>query len=518
MKTTTKNTNEPGSNVHLLIIDDDPGFYDVFRSKYQATYAFEFSSTPERGLGLIGTQPFKAILLDLNYQGKFSYEEGLSLILPRAIKFADNKCPVLVITADSTRNTRLKAIEMGAAACISKGDCDANGLNQAIKDTLEEFQNGTIAKAAKTNLSSTLSISNDGFLAISPYMQELKGRLRTAAEFPEFPILLLGETGVGKEVAARYLHNSKPNASKLPFVDVNLSSFSPEMVRSEMFGHLKGSFTGAINDHEGYFEKAKDGTLFLDEIGEIPLDLQISLLRVFEEKKFSRLGSTKNIHLNAHLVFATNKDLETAKLEGEFREDFFQRLGYVIQIPPLRERKEEIIPLINFFLATLCAKNNHPLFGKNADEAFTKPTLQLLLNHTWPGNVRELRQMVQSLIIETAFKRKSIIDSELLTQRFFTPSTTVSEQKTKDVDRGISINNTPFNWTMDKQTAFNQLSLIEQVLKDSGGRKDEAAKSVGIKNDQLLRYKIKSHYAKYPDLFDNFPIVFKLYKLAKSKK
>lgn len=515
MKTTTKHINEVRSKLHLLIIDDDPGFYDVFRSKYQGIYAFDFSSTPGRGLELIGGRSFDAILLDLNYQGKYSYEEGLSFILPRAIKLADNKCPVLVLTADSTRKTRLKAIEMGAAACISKGDCAANGLNQVIRDTLEEFQNGTIAKTAKPKLSSTLSIANDGFLAISPYMQELKGRLRTAAEFPEFPILLLGETGVGKEVAARYLHNSKPNASKLPFVDVNLSSFSPGMERSEMFGHLKGSFTGAINDHEGYFEKAKDGTLFLDDIGEISLDLQISLLRVFEEKKFSRLGSTKNINLGAHLVFATNKDLETAKLGGEFREDFFQRLGYVIQIPPLRDRKEEIIPLINYFLETLCAKNGHPLFGKNAEKAFAKPTLELLLNYHWPGNIRELRQMIQSTIIETAFKGKSIVDPELLPQRFFSPPTLFIDQKIQNEEKVVSTNNTPFNWRTEQQTAFNQLSRIEQVLISTGGRKDEAAKSVGIKNDQLLRYKIKSYYAKYPDLFDNFPIVFKLYKFKK---
>lgn len=515
MKTTIKNTNQPGRNVHLLIIDDDPGFYDVFCSKYRATYAFEFSSTPDRGLELIGDQPFDAILLDLNYEGKYSYEEGLSLVLIRAIKLADHKCPVLVITADSRRTTRLKATEMGAAACLSKGDYDADGLNRAIKETLEGFHNGTTAKSIKSDPNSNLHIPDDGFIAISPYMQELKEKLRTAAEFPEFPILLLGETGVGKEVAAKHLHDCKPNADKLPYVAVNLKAFSPEMVNSEMFGHLKGSFTGAINDREGYFEKAKNGTLFLDEIGELTTDLQISLLRVVEDKKFSRIGSTKDIKLDAQLVFATNKDLEAAKLEEEFREDFFQRLGYIIQIPPLRERKEEIIPLINYFLVKLCIKSNHPLFGKNAEEAFTESALQLLLDYHWPGNVRELRQMIQSSIIETAFKRKNIVDPELLPQRFFTPALLRGEQKTKSVDIPVLSKSPPSHWPIDQQAAFSQLSRIEQVLIATGGRKDEAAKSVGIKNDQLLRYRIKSYYVKYPVFFDNFPIIFKLYKLKK---
>jgi DNA-binding NtrC family response regulator len=468
-------------NINLLIIDDELGFYSLFRTSLIAHYAFEVASTVERGLTYIAQGGWDAVLLDLSFHGVHAYEEGLNKVLPEVVKQAKGNFPIIVATSDNREKTEIIA----------------------------NFKEQQEAKPQPT-----LSWE-DKFVTADPNMEEVKKRLRKLGNYAHTPVLLLGETGVGKEISAKYLHDAKNNP-KLPFKAVNLSGFNQNLVESEIFGHIAGAFTGATKDKKGFFEEAKGGTLFLDEIGEISLELQTKLLRVIQERKFQKVGSTMDLDLDAHLVFATNRDLDKDVLEGRFRQDFYERIKTItIEILPLRERSADILPLIERFLKELCIQSSHPLFGKSAKNCFTPSVLEVLHQYRWPSNIRELRNTIEQLLFEVDVQDLKIIDTPILPLRFkqrvltFEPS---AQRSTSEVSSDSKQGQV--YWSLDKQTAYHELEQIEKALIQVGGRKDDAAKMVGIKDDQLLRYKVKSKYFReYPELFANFPIIKKIYKL-----
>lgn len=221
-------------------------------------------------------------------------------------------------------------------------------------------------------------------------------------------ILLLGESGTGKDVLAQAIHNASPRSNQ-PFVAINCASFSRELITSELFGYEPGAFTGAKkNGSTGKFEIAKHGTLFLDEIGDMPLDLQVMLLRVLEERRFMKVGGTTEIEVDTRIIAATNKDLKQLIEQKMFREDLFYRLGVVkIKVPPLRDRTDDILPLANYYLNTICARQGKPLVF------LSEPAKALLLSYQWPGNIRELRNILEGIISTQDCAR---IDTEHLLQ------------------------------------------------------------------------------------------------------
>jgi DNA-binding NtrC family response regulator len=285
-----------------------------------------------------------------------------------------------------------------------------------------------------------------------------------------------------------------------------------------MFGHVKGAFTDAQSDKAGYFEKAHGGTLFLDEIGETSLEIQVKLLRVLEDKTFCRMGSTTPIKLDAHLIFATNRNLEQAVVDGLFREDFYGRIkSHVIHIPPLRERTEEIVPLMAFFWdAQLKRKSSHPMYGKKMTACFSQEALKKMQRYSWPGNIRELRSTVEELVFESDFQEKNVIDLDLLPDRFHVSGiTTVHTNAINDTILGIKAQHAvpDIQWTIAKRTAYQELAQIEKALIAANGRKDDVARMLGMKDDNALRYKVKTKYHNiFPELFDDFPVIKKLYK------
>lgn len=207
------------------------------------------------------------------------------------------------------------------------------------------------------------------------------------------PVVIFGETGVGKELVAQAIHRMSKRENS-PFVAINCSAFAENLAESELFGHEKGAFSGALKDKKGRFELADDGTIFLDEIGELPLSLQVKLLRVLQEREFERVGGTKTIKLNARILAATNKDLDAGVKHGWFRQDLFFRLNVVkIIVPPLRERLEDIPPLIDHFIAKYASKNNRVIRG------ISKQCRRMILRYDYPGNVRELKNIIQHAVI-----------------------------------------------------------------------------------------------------------------------
>ncbi len=506
------------NRLHILIIDDNPKDYTSFRAHYGDRHNLVFKNSPDAGIAEAGRPNWDIILVDLDYgQG---YEEGLEEILPRVLDQVKNRCPVLVVTSDTRKETQQLALGTGASGMVLKAEWYDELLLVRIHEVIKNHQDKvTVAIPRESpglvepdNKHTPKELLN--FISVSPALQQLKTQLETAVNYPNVPVLILGETGVGKEVAARYLHYAKgdPNA---PLEILNLSALNKDTIASELFGHKKGAFTGANADKAGYFERAGSGVLFLDEIGELSHDIQVQLLRALENRTFQRVGDTRERKLNAHLVFATNKNLEDAVSSGEIREDFYQRItALIFTIPPLRERPEDLLPLTEHFYETNLHPN-HPLSGKDVQSAFTGDALVRLYDYTWPGNVRELRNTIQRLLFDAELKKKQYIDLDLLPDRLIKTVRANFQAEANSDNSRASSPKSPAEWGTDKLSAYAELKRIEEALIKEGGRKLEAAQRLGLKNDQTLRYRVQSKYfEKYPDLFEEFQTIKKVYKLT----
>src|SRR5690606_34096142 len=227
-----------------------------------------------------------------------------------------------------------------------------------------------------------------------PATKELYKQIKLVAPTP-YSVILYGESGTGKEVIGKTIHQYSDRADK-PFVALDCGTLSKELSGSELFGHMKGSFTGAINDKEGHFEMANGGTIFLDEVGNLPIDVQAALLRVIQERKFKRVGGTKEMNLDIRIIVASNENLQEGYKKGKFREDLFHRFNeFSIHIPALRDRKEDILLFADFFLQKACAELDKDI------EGFEDEVLQLFIHYSWPGNLREFRNVIRRAALLT---------------------------------------------------------------------------------------------------------------------
>ena len=283
-------------------------------------------------------------------------------------------------------------------------------------------------------------------------------------------VLIFGESGTGKELVARAIHYRSPRRDK-PLVAINCGALPEELLESELFGHVKGAFTGALRDKKGRFEAADGGTVFLDEVSEMSPALQVKLLRVLQEREFERVGDVRTIKVDIRIIAATNRDLEALVKEGKFREDLYWRLNVIpICLPPLRDRRDDIPLLLSYFLRVFNQKRGGRL------EGFSPEAMELLMAYPWPGNVRELENLVERLVV---LKGEGIVTPQDLPEKI----------------RGERTSRTSFSLPeegMDLSSAVNNLErqLILEALKKSGGVKSKAAKMLGIKRTTLIE-KIK---------------------------
>lgn len=386
----------------ILIVDDETSMREFLAILLgREGYAVVTAADAESALTLLAERSFDLIISDVKMPGL----GGIALLERAKRSWPDTA--VLMITAYSTAEDAVEAMKLGAYDYIAK-PFKVEELKILVRNALEKLD----LKKENVRLRKEVRDRFSRFVGKSRTMRDLYTLIEKVAPSTS-SILILGESGTGKELTARALHEHSPRKDK-PFVAVNCGAIPDTLIESELFGHKKGSFTGAIADKPGLFEQAEHGTLFLDEIGEIPLLLQAKLLRVLQEKEFRRVGGSESLKADVRIVAASNRDLEEQLKEGTFREDLFYRLNVImLRMPPLRERGEDIVPLIEHFFWKFTGKE---LSGPVA----TPEALKVIMSYPFPGNVRELENMVERCTVlgESHLDRDSLPQQMLsFTQR-----------------------------------------------------------------------------------------------------
>ena len=366
----------------LIIEDEEPIRRVLVRILLEEDSSFEIqeASDGKKGLDLIKKESFDLVLCDI----KMPIIDGIDL-LQRTRKI-NTLLPFIMLTGHGNIETAVESMKLGAYDFISKPP-DLNRLINSVRNALEKKELVTENKILRQKVAKKYDMIGN-----SKSIMEIHSIIDKVAQ-TEARVLITGESGTGKELVAHNIHQ-KSSRSKSPFIEVNCAAIPSELIESELFGHLKGSFTSAVKDRQGKFEAANNGTLFLDEIGDMSLAAQAKVLRALEENKIQRVGSQKDISVDVRVIAATNKDLKKEIDIGNFREDLYHRLAVImVEVPELSKRKNDIPPLIEHFSKLI--SNEQGIEKKQ----FDKDSIKLLEEYNWSGNIRELRNVIERLII-----------------------------------------------------------------------------------------------------------------------
>ncbi|MBI2221079.1 MAG: sigma-54-dependent Fis family transcriptional regulator [Acidobacteria bacterium] len=453
----------------ILVVDDEEIMREILDALLtREGYAVKVASTAAEGLDLARTVPVDAVLMDV------MLPDGNGLDALEELKRIDEDLPVLMITAFASVDSAVTAMRRGALDYLPKPFKNDEVLAK-LRIAIERRQLVTENKTLRQSLQASQA-KFGGIIGRSSRMKQVFDLIIQAAP-SRTTILIQGESGTGKELVARAFHTHSTRADRA-FITVNSGNLPPDLLESNLFGHVKGAFTGAIYPKKGLFELADKGTIFFDEIGNIPLETQAKLLRVIQEREFMRLGGVETIRVDVRIIAATNVDLRRMVEEGRFREDLFYRLHVItVPLPPLRERKEDIPLLTQHFLAKYGEENNRQ------DLELAPDALDLLMDYDWPGNVRELENVVERAVVLSSGSR---IDASLVpdhvksTRRFQVPKFVLPPE-------GISFR--------DVINDFEK-RLIESTLEAAGGVQKRAAELLHIKpttlNEMIKRHDIRS--------------------------
>ncbi len=368
----------------ILVVDDDRTFQKVTKALLEeAAYQVDVVDCADAGEQRIRGQNYDLVLTDLVMSGR----NGLEFL--DFIKKWSPETPVVMITGFASVNSAVEAMKGGAEDYLTK-PCSGDELLLKIKRAIEKQKNQQELCRLREEVSNKYTFQN--IIGKSQEIQTVFKLVKQVAE-TDASVFIFGETGTGKELIAKAIHYSSLRKDK-PFISVNCAALSETLLESELFGHERGAFTGAMKQKKGRFELADKGTLFLDEVGDIPLSTQVKLLRVVQEKEFERVGGVETIHTDIRIISATNQNLKQLILKGTFREDLFYRLNVMpLELAPLRKRIEDIPLLVQHFLDKHTAR-----LGKTV-KSITPAALELLLAYSWPGNVRELENVMERAII-----------------------------------------------------------------------------------------------------------------------
>ncbi|MGA8300947.1 MAG: sigma-54 dependent transcriptional regulator [Terriglobales bacterium] len=443
--------------LNLLILDEDRAVREASREvAHSLGFSAQVADSAEQAHRMIESNGIDAVLLDLHLPG----ESGLEAL--RAIKRQRPDAVVVVVTGYGTVRAAVQAMKDGAYDFMTK-PFSMEELRQLLARVSEHLRVKSEGRLRRETIKSRQGFGN--IVGHAPEMEKLY-RIIAKAGQSAHPVLILGESGTGKEMVAKAIHSSGPLRNK-PFIPVDCGSLVPTLIESELFGHVRGAFTGATNPKDGLLAIADGGTVFLDEIGELPVDLQAKLLRAIQEKEIRPVGSVKQVPINVRILGATNRDLEQAVNEGSFRRDLFFRLNVLtLRIPPLRERRQDVPLLVAHMLERI---------GRDAgrEKTVSEEALKLLMSYDWPGNVREL---------ENSLERACALcsNTEIQTRDLPTHLSSAPAELAERVSNGII----PMA-ELEKKTILDALAHVN-------GDKMTAARLLGIGKTTLYR-KLKEY-------------------------
>ena len=443
----------------LLVVDDEPGIVRLIE-RFARKVGFDVATagSGHEGLQTLRSEKAAVALVDL----RMPDVDGLEVL--RRIRAADPDCQVILMTGHASIDTAIEAIKHGAMDYLSK-PLDFERLEVLLRRVHDEIERRRALLVAESRMVKQLEFC--GMVGRSPVMLELFEHIRRFAPHLR-TALVTGETGTGKELVARALHKAGPRAHK-KFVIVNCSAVVESLFESELFGHMRGAFTGAVDSKPGLFEAADGGTLFLDEIGELPLASQAKLLRAIETGEVQRVGGLDAKCVDVRVVAATNRDLRVESSAGRFREDLFYRLSVVeLNVTPLRERREDIPYLTSAFVKYFATQFNKPILGP------TPAAERLLLTAPWPGNVRELRNTIERICILTE-------------DRFFTEKETIAGLGPQALPETSAVPPRAAKPRGAHLLADAERDHISRVLRETGGNKKAAATLLGLSRRALYR-------------------------------
>lgn len=447
----------------ILLVDDEAGIRASLKVVLEPTYETLGASTAEEGLALFRRESPHLVLLDVIMPGT----DGLALL--KSLREEDARVPVIMLTGTKTVKTAVEAMKLGAADYLTK-PFDVEELRLIVAKTLETGELEQEVRKLRAQVAQRYSFHN--LVGRSPAMQDIYSKIEQVAD-TKTTVLITGESGTGKELVARALHYNSARRDR-PFIAINSAALPETLIESELFGHEKGSFTDAQARRIGQFELAHGGTLFLDEIGDLSPATQAKLLRVLQEREFTRVGGTQSIKVDVRIITATNKNLAELVKREAFREDLYYRINVVtLHLPPLRDRREDIPLLVQHFLGKRLEA------GHRSQQDFTKEALELLTAYSWPGNVRELENVVEQAMIWS--QGKPIAPEHL-------PANLVQAAAKFQAD-GIMIGAQPGPFSLEKAVLEFERRMILDALQRTGYVQTHAAAMLGISR-RMLKYRM----------------------------
>ncbi len=441
--------------VRLLIVDDEASTLATLSRAFRlAGHEATVCDNANRAIELAKADQFDLIFSDVVMPAK----NGLAFL--EELRAQGVNTPVVMMSGQADIGMAVRATKLGAWDFLEK-PVSTEKLLLTVENALK------LQRLESENLQLRLRLGKYKIIWTGEAMKKVVAQLDRVAP-TETRVCILGETGTGKELVARTIHEKSARATG-PFVALNCAAVPAELIESELFGHEKGSFTGAANRHTGKFEQAERGTLFLDEIGDMPLPMQAKLLRVLEEGEVERIGASKPVHVDVRVLVATHRNLQALVHDGKFRQDLFHRIYvFPLQLPPLRDRRDDIPALVDHFVAQVCAQNNwKPV-------KFTADAVSALQNFNWPGNIRELRNTVERIIL-LAPREGDEIELEMV-ETVLMPS---AETR--------SANGTPSSGTLaDRVENFERETILAE-LKRAGFHVTKAAKTLGLERSHFYK-------------------------------
>jgi len=452
------------AETRVLVVDDEQSMRELLGIMLkQAGYAVTLAGGGEAAIEALQNEAFDLIITDL----RMRKVDGLAVL--RATKEHSPRTVVLVVTAFASTETAVEAMKLGAYDYVTK-PFKLDELRLTIANALERKRLQDENRELKRQLRREHGF--DGFIGKSPRMLEVFETIRKTADSGS-TVMITGESGTGKELVARALHEESSRRSG-PFVSVNCGAVPETLMESELFGHVKGAFTGAVASTEGLFAAADGGTLFLDEITEIPQTIQVKLLRAIQEREIRRVGDSRDVKVDVRLIAASNRDLGKAVADGTLREDLYYRLNVIpIHMPPLRDRIEDIPLLVGHFVARLTKDD------EKTTRSISPESLAILERYHWPGNIRELENIVERAIV--------LGTGELLSPESLPPHL----QGPRD-ERGVDVEIPATGMDLEEALARIENRYIRLALERSGWLQIRAAELLGLSFRQF-RYKLQKH-------------------------